>query len=383
MQQGNLTSFEDIRESESAAKETTSFPLLSPVVAEHLNPYTDSVCPSDIHQLLLPDGKRFGLFSDPYATVEYHQPKFGMPNGKYWLETNVNGGEISERELKLIDVLSTNRTMTRRQLERIIFPGMNPQDRAGVEFIKKCRSRGIICAYRWNTPLKDERTKPMAYTLTRYGAEAAEILFRRKVSKDFWSSPVAYTSGQGAKMDLNFVDLASNELYAELVRVDRLVKWERQPAIRADQSTYHYPVAAFEVIRDRGDFLKFWVEVFRPQTDYIQKTAQRFARIRQVYTKLPEHNRPARVLLITDGEARIPLLARLAEQYMPEVPLRFTSDERLLAGIAADTFLEYNVASKKILASTMRFLAEDAPGMRASEFFAETRGSDYDDEFED
>jgi hypothetical protein len=380
MAQGNLSGFEDISKNAAGIRET-SFPLISPMVPEHLNPYTDSVCPSDIYELLLPDGKRFGMFSDPYATIEYHEPKFGMQNGRYWLEAQLNGADVSKNELKLIDVLSTNRTMTRKQLERVIFPNLKPGDRAGVQFIKRCRSRGIICAFRWATPLKDERKKPLAYMLTKIGAEAAEILFHRKLSDDLWARPVDYGPRQGPEMISYFIDLAANELYAELVRIDRLISWQRRPIFRIDQKVFHIPVASFEVIRDRNDFLQFWVEVFRPSKDFIHKTAERFARLRQVYQNLPAHKRPARVILICDGDSRIPLLSRIAEQYMPEVPLRFTTDERLLAGLGRDTFLEYNNTEKKMTASTMKFLLDDAPGMKASAFFAETH--DNDDMFED
>ncbi|GGG18630.1 hypothetical protein [Paenibacillus abyssi] len=382
--QGNLTSFEEMdpQGATGETRETTSFPLISPMVPEHLNPYADSVCPSDIFELLLPDGKRFGMFSDPYATIEYHEPKYGLPNGRFWLDMHMQGADISQKELRLVDVLSTTRTMTRRQLERVIFPGMHPQDRAGVEFIKKCRSRGIICAYRWASPLKDDRRKPLAYMLTKAGADAAEILFHRKLNDEYWARPVEYGAGQGPEMTPYFVDLAINELHAELVRIDRLTDWQRRPVIRVDQQTFHIPAASFEMIRDRNDFLQFWIEVFRPGPEFIHRTAQRFSRLRQVYLKLPEHKRPARVFLIADGDSRIPLLSRIAEQYMPEVPLRFTTDERLIAQLGRDTFLEYNNIEKKMTASTMKFLQENAAGMKASEYFSEARRHD-DDEFED
>ncbi|WP_144851977.1 hypothetical protein [Paenibacillus cremeus] len=353
------------------------------MVPEHLNPYTDSVYPSDIYELLLPDGSRFGMFSDPYATIEYHEPKFGLQNGRYWLDGQLHGADVSKNDLKLVDVLSTNRTMTRRQLERVIFPYLEPGGRSGVDFIKRCRSRGIICAYRWASPLKDEqRKKPLAYMLTKVGAEAAEILFHRKLSDEQWARPVEYAAAKGPEMNPYFVDLTSNELYAELVRLDRLISWHRRPVIRADQSLFHIPTAVFEIIRDRNDFLQFWVEVFRPGKDFIRKTAERFVRLNQVYQKLPAHNRPARVMLIADGDSRIPLLNQLADRFMPDVPLRFTTDERLLAGMSRDTFLEYNNAEKKLTASTIKFLLEDAPGMRASEYFMETSGNNGD-EFED
>ncbi|MCY9665843.1 replication-relaxation family protein [Paenibacillus alginolyticus] len=382
MAQGNFTSFEEMSPKGGTGERETSFPRSSPMVPEHLNPYTDSVCRSDIYELLLPDGTRFGMFSDPYATIEYHDPKFGLQNGRYWLDAQVNGADVSKNDLKLVDVLSTNRTMTRKQLERVIFPGLQPGERSGVDFIKRCRSRGIICAYRWSTPLKDERKKPLAYILTKVGADAAEILFHRKLNEEQWARPVEYSPGQGPDMTPYFVDLVANELYTDLVRIDRLISWQRRPVIRVDQNVFHIPVASFEVIRDRNDFLQFWVEVFRPSKDFIRKTAERFARLRQVYLKLPDHKRPARIMLIADGDSRIPLLSRIAEQYMPEVPLRFTTDERLLAGMSRDTFLEYNNSEKKMTASTIKFLLEDAPGMRASEYFSESRVNDHDD-FED
>lgn len=371
----NLT-FAAVSEVETKNPASTTF------AAAKVNPYEKYNCPQDIYQYLLPDGSKFGLFSDPYATLNFYQPKFGMQNGRYWLESILNGNDFSTHELRLIELLSEHSCMTRRQIERVLYPGLAPDSRVGIDFIKKSRSRGIICAFNWYSPIKDERSKPLSYSLTQFSAKAVDILLQRKVSRDAWLRPIEHGEGKGPAMTLYFIDLICNELFAEITRIDRLMSWQRKPIIRADQSNYFRPAAAFDVIKDKGQIFHFWAEVFRPIPDFARKTTERFMRMNTVYKALPEESRPIRVIIIADGDARIKDLDQLAKRYMPDIPVRYSTDERILNGLSKDTFLEYNHEKDSLILSTISFLQEGASGMTKSEFLKGAEVQSYD-EFEE
>src|SRR5690606_38513481 len=165
-------------------------------------------------------------------------------------------------------------------------------------------------------------------------------------------------------------------------RIDRLMSWQRKPIIRADQSNYFRPAAAFDVIKDKGQIFHFWAEVFRPIPDFVRKTTERFMRMNTVYKALPEESRPIRVIIIADGDARIKDLDQLAKRYMPDIPVRYSTDERILNGLSKDTFLEYNHEKDSLILSTISFLQEGASGMTKSEFLKGAEAQTYD-EFEE
>lgn len=354
----------------------------SPVAREIPNPYDNPLCPKDIQGYLLPDGSKFGLFSDPYATMLYSDPQLGLKNGRYWIHQYESGNDVSPYEVKILETLATQRVMTRKQLERILFPYIGQEDRTGNVFLKRCRKKGIITAFSWNTPIKDERIKPLVYGLTKHGADASEMILQRKLSRDEWFLPVSYTAGTGPEMTQYFNDLVTNELFVELTRIDRLISWKRRPRIQVENQAFHIPAASFEAIKDQGEIYSFWVEVFRPQLHFEKKVAERFYRLRDVYNALAPDERPIRIIMIADGDARIAQLDKIAKVAIPGVPIRYTTDERLLAGIGPETFLEYNHEKQALSISRISFLQEDAPGMTAREYRIAL--NDYnDDEFEE
>ncbi|MFS0557474.1 replication-relaxation family protein [Brevibacillus sp. 179-C9.3 HS] len=350
-------------------KTTSSLDPTPPVPAT--NPYAHLTCPSDIYNYLLPDGSPFGLFSDPYATMVYYEPNVGARNGMYWLDDRLADHSFTEREIKLLEYLSEHRVATRNQIQRVVFPENQPTDKVFVNFLKKCRQRGIICAFSWTSPIQDGRKKPLIYGLTRAGAEAVQILFHKKLKEDFWFHPIVFSTGRGPNMNTFFLDLVANELFSELIRIDRLISWQRRPQIRLSNSTFFYPAASIEVIKEAGDFKLFWLETIRPGTDWVTKTKRRFIQIQDAYTLLPEYQKPARLIAVVDGEARIPFIAKLADLYMPDIQIRYTTDERLLQGLSKETFIQWVRAEEKYIVSNIPFLQSDYPGMKATEYFSQ------------
>ncbi len=336
------------------------------------NPYGHLPCPTDIYDYLLPDGSKFCLFSDPYATMVYVDVYTGANHGRYWLEKRLEEHTFTERELRLIEFLSTHRVATSSQIQRVVFPGVEKR-KIVTEFLQRCRKRGIICAFTWVSPIDeaDGPKKPLVYGLTRVGAEAVEILFHKQVPEDFWFHPIKFTRGRGPSMTPFFFDLAANELYSQLQRIDRCISWQRRPQIRLNGGGSHHPGAVFEVIKDIGEFRIFWLEVVRPGKDWIEKTKHRFKRTQTAIESLSPYQRPVRVIIVTDGDARIPFLAKMAEKYMPNVQCRFTNDERLLQGLNKETFIAWNKETQQMTLSSIPFMQEGYEGATASEYFSE------------
>lgn len=341
------------------------------------NPYKDSLCPSDIMDYVLPGGEMFGLFADPYATMFYHKPQNGIRHGRYWLEERLTDGTFTEREIQLLEFLSDVRVATRSQIRKVVFNDA-AEDRV-LDFLKKWRRSGIICAISWVTPLKNDRKKPLVYALTRVGAEAAQIILKRRLSDEFWFQPIEIP-GRGPEMLPLFYDLVSAEIYSELKRIDRLISWKRSPMIRLRNGQNHHPIAAFEVIRDANEMHKFWVETVRPCKDWVSKVKNRFQKTYNAIENVDDMQKPARVIVVADGDSRIPFLSTLANELMPGVKVRFTTDERLLSGLNATTFVNWDEGLK---AQSIGFLQPGYSGMTASEYLSSIMVIPDDDEFEE
>jgi len=370
---------EPVRGAVTTAPSSPTF-AFQPVPPEK-NPYGQD-SPSDIGEMLPPDGSKFGLFSDPYASQFFVKPNEGVRNGQYWFNQKLTDGHFMEKEIKILDLLSTIRIATRSQIHRAIHPGADVEDNGStLEFIKKCRKNGIICVFSWMSPLPDDRKKPNVYALTQAGAQAAELLFQKKLPDKFWLQPIVFPPGRSPSMDGFFLDLIANELYSELVRIDRLIEWTRRPPIKIPNSqSNHYPYASFKVIRDRNDFRTFWIEVFRPTHDWVNKVITRLQRTELAYKSLPEYQRPFRIIMIVDSDSRVELLTELAHKYLPSVEIRFSTDERILSGIGPDTFISYKTESHEFSRVSIPYLQPGYSGMTASEYYATLQPNPDDDD---
>lgn len=379
----NLTAQLDINDPLMKGRLTSSPKKLAELPLATNNPYDPETSPSDILKYLPPDGSMFGLYADPYATMVFYQPREGNHSGKYWLNERMEKHSFTDKELNLIDFLSTNRIATRNQIQRVVFE-QEDSDLKIRDFIKKCRKRGIITAFSWVTPCNNGKKKPLIYGLTRIGAAAAQVLFQREVPKEFIFQPVVFNHSRGPKMSGFFHDLVSNELFSEFKRLDRVISWERKPSIRLKDGTTHKPGIATELIKDKGQFLTFWVEIFRITPDWIEHVTSRFQKTQLAFEKLPLQEQPKRVIVILDSDSRIPYIARLAEEHMPSVEVRYTTDERLLMGIGVDSFLLYDHQTNQMKRSPINFLSDDYAGMSAAEFFeSQTFEIEDEDEFEE
>lgn len=346
------------------------------------NPYSDSLCPNDIMDLLLPNGELFGLYSDPYATLRYHKPGEGLRNGRFWLEERVDDGTFTEREIRLLEFLSTVRVATRNQIRKAVFK-ITDDEVVVKEFLRKCRRKGILCAFNWVSPLKSERKKPLVYAMTRIAVSAAQMVLKRNIHDDFWFQPIEIQPGRGPEMGPLFQDLISAELYAELTHIDRLINWQRTPLIRLQNGQIHHPTATFEVIKDANDIKLFWLETIRVGQDWVSKTRNRFQKIKIAYDNVSEYQRPLRIIIVADGDSRISFLEELSKQYLPDIEVRFTTDERIIAGLGEETFLNWNQEKGEPIAKRISFLQPGAPGMTASEYRSAQFDAPDDDDYDE
>lgn len=366
----NILQFEEAKD--------TLFKKESITTATH-NPYDAKTSPADILQFLPPDGSMFSLFNDPYARMSYYSPKTGNHKGKYWLESRLQEHSFTENELKLIYFLTEHRCATRSQIKRAIFKVDDNNDKIK-DFLSKCHDRGIISAFSWGTPCKNDRMKPLIYGLTRIGCHAAESLYHVKVPKNFTFQAVDFPPGTAPKMNTFFPYLAANELYCQLKVVDRVVKWEREPTILLSNQTNFRPQFVAEVIRDAGELKTLWIEVVRVFNGWHEHTSNQFKRIQNALEHIPPHLKPDRILILADSDSRIPILANLAEEHLPDGVIRFTTDERLLS-TWGDTTLVQCQPNGTLIGSPIPFLLPNWDGMTASTYLEE-QAVNFD-EFED
>lgn len=346
------------------------------------NPYDPKTSPPDILQYLPPDGSCFSLFSDPYAKMSYYMPKTGNNTARIWQGTRMENHSFTDSELKLLNFLSEHRCATRSQIARAVFSNRDNIYKIK-DFIQKCHQRGIISAFSWKSPCNDGRKKPLIYGLTRVGAEVAEQLFHIRLPDRFKFHAVNFPNGAGPLMSHFYSNLTANELYCQLKSIDRIIKWEREPYILLDDQTSFRPSFVAEVIKDAGELKTLWIEPVRITNGWYQHLTNRFRAIQNGFDKAPSGVKPDRLIVIADSDSRIPLIVELAEEHMPSVILRFTTDERLLAGMDEQTFLQYDPLRETLIESPIPFLLKDAPGMKASEYLAHQVIEIDEDDFED
>ncbi|ADC52183.1 hypothetical protein BpOF4_20939 (plasmid) [Alkalihalophilus pseudofirmus OF4] len=366
------------KKKQEVVRKTTSLP---PIVKATDNPYDAVTSPLDILDYLPPDNSKFALYADPYGRMMYYEPKIGNSQGRYWLQETLESHSITQEEMKLLQFLSTNRIATRNQIQRVLFDSTVSVDKVK-RFLQKCRKRGIICSFSWISPLKDGRKKPLVYGLTRVGVEAVYHLYREELEREFTFQPIIFPEGKAPDMTNFYLDLAANELYSELKRLDRVIEWERKKrTYRFPNGRFYKPFVSFEVIKDEGEFHKFWLEVVRVFPGWESAVAGRFRLIQEAFEQLAPAERPSRVVLIVDSVSRVECLCDAANDIMPDVPIRFTTDELLLEGINQNTFLRRK-DDGSLVRSPIPFLSESHTGMNASEYFASLSES-FQDEVED
>ncbi|ODP27288.1 hypothetical protein PTI45_03317 [Paenibacillus nuruki] len=343
------------------------------------NPYGQDG-PANIQEYLLPNQEKFGLYSDPFAKLKYIQPEQGVRNAAFWYENRISNNTLTEKEIKLIQYLSVVRVATRKQIENILYPLQNDHNQKTLEFLRKSKNSGFICSFSWISELPHERKKPMVYALTKVGAEAAKSLLPD--SNCFFMKPVNYPPGSEPSMADYFADLIGGQLYSELKKIDRLISWERRATIMLSDSQAFSPFIRFQVIKEEKDLRLFWVEIFRMHPDWKTKTIQRFQKIEHAFKNTKSYERPERLIVVVDGDARIQPISEIAQMYMPSVDVRFTTDERLLAGLDTHTFISYDFAKKSLVKKRISYLLSGHTGMTATEYFDSMHGSleeDYEE----
>ncbi|MEX3625046.1 replication-relaxation family protein [Viridibacillus arvi] len=371
---------DNILEFNDAKQERRSKRLNVPIATT--NPYDPKTSPTDILQFLPPDGSMFGLYSDPYARMAYYMPKNGNNSARYWLESRLQEHSFTENELKLIHFLTEHRCASRSQITRAIFSEKDNVYKIR-DFLQKCHNRGIISAFTWITPCDNGKKKPLIYGLTRVGSEAAEYLYHVKVPRDFKFQAVQFPAGLGPSMKTFYPYLAANELYCHLKVADRIIKWEREPRILLEDQTYFKPHFVADVIKDAGDLKSLWIEVVRITDGWYENTIKRFTYMQNALEKLQTQFKPSRIFIIADSDSRIPILSALAEEYVPDGVIRFTTDERLAGEWSEQTLVTYDPNSQDLIGSPIPFLFKDAPGMSASTYLMQQTMQIEDDLFED
>lgn len=344
-----------------------------------INPYGENG-PANIQEYLLPNQEKFGLYSDPFAKLKYIQPEQGVRNAAFWYDNRVNNNMFTEKEVKLIQFLSIVRVATRKQIENVLYPNQNDHNQKTLEFLRKSKTSGFICSFSWISPLPHDRKKPMVYALTKFGSEAAKVLVPN--SNTFFMKPLNYPIGSEPSMSEYFADLIGGQLYSELKRIDRLISWDRKANITLTDTQAFSPFIRFSVIKEQREIVSFWVEIFRMHPDWKNKTIQRFQKIQHAHKNTKSYERPERLIIVVDGDSRIQSINELAQIYMPAIDVRFTTDERLLAGLDKHTFLTYDTNKNCLVKKWTSYFLADHAGMTATEYFSEMHGSleeDYEE----
>lgn len=333
-------------------------------------PYDSPSLPRDILQHLPPGGNPFSLFGDPYAQQYFIPTEVNViRNSQYWLRGKEEDNNFTPHEVALLTFLARHRVATRAQIKSAVFRN-NVTDNKIKEFIKKYLRHGVIVAFKWVTPCTTERRTPHLYGLSPGGAKAArDLLNRFYIPRNFQFLPTQYVPGSAPSMTEYFSVVIANEFYCKLHDMDRVIDWSSQESYPLKSGKDFRPNYVVKTIKDAQDFKFLWLEVIRPTKSWYNNCINRFQQIQEAFTTLPRDVRPEIVVLLVDDISRIPDVAELAEHFMPDVAIRFTTDERLIQRQDSAIFYMYSdvdgIRGAKIL-----HLTPEWTGMTASEYHA-------------
>jgi len=372
----------NVEEELAQQQQTTPKLNLSPTHATTV-PYNSPSLPRDILQYLPPNGNPFSLFGDPFAQLYFLEPGYNViRNSQYWLRGKEEDNNFTPHEVALLTFISRHRVVTRAQIKCAVFNN-EASDAKMKEFIRKNLKNGVIVAFKWVTPCTSDRKLPHLYGLSPAAAKAARDLFNRAyLPRNFQFLPITFVQGKAPKMTEYFSAVIANEFYCKLHNLDRVIDWSAQESYSLPNAKDFRPNYVIKTIKDAQDFKYLWLEVIRPTTNWYTNCISRFQQIQTAFTTLPAEVKPEIVVVLVDDVSRIPDVAELAEHFMPDVVIRYTTDERLIQREDSAIFYQY-LEGKGIIPARIRYLTPEWDGMTASEYHAsfyneEMLEEDYD-----
>jgi len=375
-------------ETEDEKKELTSNEVSPPVKIEPTyatnHPYDSVAIPRDILHYLPPSGAPFSLFGDPYAQQFYLMPEINViRNCQYWLRGKMDDNNFTKHEIALFTFLLRHRVATRQQIHKVVF-GSNTSEYKVKEFLRKCVKNGVLVSFKWVTPCKGERKVPHLYGLSPVAAKGAIDLLNRSVylPRSYQFIPTEFIPGQAPSMTNYFSTVIANEFYTKLHDLDRIIDWSNNESYTLANGYEFRPQYVIKTIKDANDFKYLWLEIIRPQPNWYNMTINRFRNIEAAITSLSKEVRPEIVVLLVDDVSRIPDISALAEHFMPSVPIRFTTDERLIQKESDVIFYMYSDSG--IVPARISHLTPNWKGMTATEYhasFYDVSINDDDDDY--
>ncbi|MBQ0139469.1 MAG: hypothetical protein KBT36_09245 [Kurthia sp.] len=355
---------------------------LEPTFATN-HPYDSDTIPRDILHYLPPSGAPFSLFGDPFAQQYYLMPDINViRNCQYWLRGKMEDNNFTKHEIALFTFLLRHRVATRQQIHKVIFDA-NTSEYKVKEFLRKCVKNGVLVSFKWVSPCKGERKVPHLYGLSPVAAKGAIDLLNRSVylPRNYQFIPTQFVPGQAPSMTNYFSTVIANEFYTKLYDLDRIIDWSNNESYTLLNGFEFRPQYVIKTIKDANDFKYLWLEIIRPQQNWYNHTINRFRNIEAAITTLSREVRPEIVVLLVDDVSRIPDISALAEHFMPSVPIRFTTDERLIQKESDAIFYMYS--DNGIVPARITHLTADYPGMTASEYHASFYDQAEDDDDDD
>lgn len=340
-------------------------------------PYEPSTLPRDILNHLPPNGEPFSLFGDPYAQLHYMETATNVIRAsQYWLRGKMEDNNFTELEIALLTFLAKHKVATRNQIRSAIFEVSHSEQKVR-DFIKKMLRHGVIIAFKWVSPCRVQdtpenapykRKSPHVYGLSPVGAKAAmDLLPYIRLPRKFQFMPTKFVAGQAPNMLGYFENLIANEFFCRLHEMDRVIEWDVNTSYELPTGYIFRPSYIVKTIKDENDYKYLWLEVIRPQSGWYEHTQSRLRHMEAAISSISSELRPEVVILLVDNISRIPDLAELVETYMPNIEVRYTTDERVLQKESDAFFYKYSKAKGPTLAK-IKHLTFDWLGLTASEY---------------
>lgn len=234
-------------------------------------------------------------WDDPYAFVESYAPL--TRHDYHYIETKIERGWITNRDIEIIRFLSTHRWMSLSQLTSLFFPNMDSTGTTIRSRINKMQKYGLIRKIKWGSHTNIKAKKPSIYEL---GSSGADIL---KYRLGIFLGSRDPRRSKEVTMLFRQKYIATNELYIQLKGSFNLMYFEFHPVLDHKEIQV-VPTARFILKTPGGKQLVFYLLCFREEEKWL-KTIRFQASFLKKYIALDGNAATIVVLLSSDEKALI------------------------------------------------------------------------------
>ncbi|QQZ64640.1 replication-relaxation family protein (plasmid) [Paenibacillus sonchi] len=234
-------------------------------------------------------------WDDPYAFIDSFTPL--TRHDYFYIETKIENGWITNRDIEIVRFLSVHRWLTLSQLTNLFFPGVDSAGTAIRNRVNKLQKYGLLRKIKWSSHTNIRENKPSLYEI---GASGADIL---KYRLGVFLGSRDPRKQKEITMLFRQKYIATNEFYIQLRSSFNLNYFEFHPVL-VNKEVQVVPTARFILSNPAGKQIPFFLFCYREEEKWL-KTIRFQTNFIKSYLALEGNAATIVVLTSTDEKAQI------------------------------------------------------------------------------